>query len=542
MRSIAELQEAVSQPADRDVALFELGMALDRRGQSTAGIAAVREAAGLKPDEPYYQLGLAWLLAHRSAAFEEAVESGRRAFALEPTLWKAAGLLGWLLGVVLERPAEARPFAARAVELNPEPRPLYAHFCRTFLHVEQLDRLRLVIEAEAPPGSRMDLLHDGLAAALMQVGRYDEALRLLQELVHAAPDNALLLTTLADAESAFGDYESAARHLERALVLSPSSDYVRSSYFATWWRSGDHDRIGAAIAALASPTPRPSTPTDTERGLAPVYEAIHGETVLVTETPNGYGDTIQLARVAPMLQARGARAILECREPLRPLLETVHGTPDVVVPYDSYPPYDRAVTPFWLPPGWTWEELSRVPYFEVSQAVRQPWAERVRAVGDGLHVGLAWRVSNELPNRDDPFRRRCIPLRQLAPLITLAGTTWHSLTVGEPASREIVEMRTTLPFNDLSTQLTDFLQTAAVVCALDVVVTVDTAVAHLAGALAKPTFLMLPYFADWRWGHDETILGYPTVRPFRQTSPGDWAPVIADVREALRAGLFGPQR
>jgi hypothetical protein len=176
-----------------------------------------------------------------------------------------------------------------------------------------------------------------------------------------------------------------------------------------------------------------------------------------------------------------------------------------------------------------------VPYFDVPQTVRRTWAERVRAAGDGVHVGLDWRPVDELTHRDNPYRRRTIPLRQLERLITMPGTTWHSLSAGEAASRESAEISTALPLSDVSARATDCLHTGAITCALDIVVTIDTAVAHLAGALAKPTFLLLPYAPDWRWGQHETILGYPTIRPFRQPAPGEWAPVIADVQDALRA-------
>jgi tetratricopeptide (TPR) repeat protein len=538
MKSIADLREAASQPAERDIALFELGMALDRRGESPAGIAAIREAVALNPDEAHYHLALAWLLAYRASAFEEAVDSSRRALALDPTLWKAAGLLCWLLGIVLGRHAEARPFAAQAVELNPASRRMYAHLCRTCLDADGIDRLRARVEAAAPRRARPLLLQEGLGMALMEVGRFDDALPLLQDLVRAAPDSAMFLATLAEAETVLGDDDAAARHLDRAFQLAPSDDDVHNSYLTTAWRSGNHDRIIAAITAAGLATSKPTwrREHDTQpRALGAAGGAAPAQTVLLTETPNGYGDTIQCARVAPILQARGARVILECRQPLRALFETVLGAPGVVVPHDPYPPYDRMLSPFWLPLGWTWEELNRVPYFDLPQAVRRTWAERVHAAGGGVHIGLAWRAGHELNYRDNPYCRRTIPLRQLEPILSMPGTTCHTLSIGEAAARDVAEIEATVPVRGISTQGTDFLQTAAVMCALDVVVTVDTAFAHLAGALGKPTFVMLPYFPDWRWGRHETILGYPTVRPFRQPVPGDWASVVADVQDALRA-------
>ena len=538
MKPLAVLREAVLQPAERDIALFELGVALDRRGDAAAGIAAVREAVALRPDEPLYHFGLAWLLAHGRGGFEEAVDHARRALALDPAAWKAAGLLGWLLGSVLGRPEEARPFLALAIGLNPEARPLYEALGRACLDVEGLDRRRARVEAAAPPQARQDLLYAGLATALMQVGRYDESLRLLEDALRAAPDTVLLLTTLAQAEDALGDEKGAAGHLERALELAPADGEVHACCLSSGWRSGDPDRITAAITAVRRAASGASRPGG--RGSPPpdpaAADPVAGRTVMLTEKAYGYGDMIQGARMAAVLQARGARAILECKQPLRGLFETAHGASGVVVPHDVYPHVDQAWFPFWAVPslGWTWGELDRVPYFDVPHGLRQTWAERVHGAGEGVHVGLAWRPGDELTLRDNPYRRRTIPLRELAPVISTPGTTCHALHFGDAAAREIAGLDGAAPLNLASTRLPDFLETAAIVCALDIVVTVDTAVAHLAGALAKPTLLLLPYVADARWGRRGTVLGYPTVRPFRQQVPGDWTPVIAGVRDALR--------
>jgi tetratricopeptide (TPR) repeat protein len=536
MKPITELRDAAVHGAERDIALFELGLALDRRGELTAGIAAVREAAALKPDEPYYHLGLSRLLARGTGSFEEAADHARRALALDPHSWKAAGALGWLLGTVLRRPAEGRPFMVRAIELNPEPRKVYESFCGTCLDEQGLDELRARVEGAAPPNARRDLLCEGLATALMHVGRYDEARRLLEDAVRVVPDHVLFLTALAEAEIALGDDEAASRHLERALQRAPSNPDVQDSYLSAAWRSGDPDRIAAAIAAvqIATSGAPGSTRSDTQSSSLPADEAVRGKTILLTEKTNGYGDVIQGARMAALLQARGARAMLECKQPLRTLFETARGVSGVVVPHDVYPPHDQACYPFGLLPSlrWTWEELSRVPYFDLPRPLLRTWAERVHAGGGGVRVGLAWRSGDELTLRDNPYRRRTIPLSQLESLITLPGTTCHALNYGESVSREVAGF-TAAPLSDLATRQADFIDTAAIVCALDIVVTVDAAVAHLAGALAKPTLLMLPYHADGRWGQRGTVLGYPTIQTFRQPAPGDWAPVIASARDAL---------
>lgn len=153
-----------------------------------------------------------------------------------------------------------------------------------------------------------------------------------------------------------------------------------------------------------------------------------------------------------------------------------------------------------------------------------------------VHVGVEWRTGDDVTHKDDPYRRRAIELEQLAPLFALPGTMWHALNIGAAGRKDIAALPPRVPLNDLAADLPDFVDTAAAISALDLVVTVDTALAHVAGALGKPTYLLLPYHADWRWGRGgPTVRWYPTVRAFRQPVPGAWGPVVGEVQAAIRA-------
>ncbi|MCH7958044.1 MAG: hypothetical protein IIB63_10855, partial [Proteobacteria bacterium] len=177
--------------------------------------------------------------------------------------------------------------------------------------------------------------------------------------------------------------------------------------------------------------------------------------------------------------------------------------------------------------GTTLETIpDRVPYIAVPPA---PGLASLEGRGTTMNVGIVWSGNPRQPNN---YNRAC-PVRLLARLTEIDGTAFFSLQVGEQA-HDLAGVAAGAGIVDLSPHLGDFADTAAVIGRLDLVITTDTAVAHLAGALARPVWVLLSYAADWRWLRDrDDSPWYPTMRLFRQPRPGDWEPVIAEVREAL---------
>jgi hypothetical protein len=215
------------------------------------------------------------------------------------------------------------------------------------------------------------------------------------------------------------------------------------------------------------------------------------------------------------------------------LLRTVEGVASVVAPGDPLPPHDA-----WLPLLSLAGALgidatsipARVPYFAADASRRRDLAITLAAQGEVLRAGLAWAGNPR--NTND--RRRSAPLAALAPLLSLPGIAWFALSKddGEDQLRAVPEASRVVVLDARR----DFDGTAALVAELDLVVTVDTSIAHLAGALARPTFVLLPYHADWRWRTArEDSDWYPTVSLFRQPAPGDWASVVAKVSAAIVA-------
>ena len=260
-------------------------------------------------------------------------------------------------------------------------------------------------------------------------------------------------------------------------------------------------------------------------------EPIAGRKLLV-HAEQGFGDAIQFLRFIPQLAALGPEVILEVPAALRPLVLGIEGAATVIARGDPIPPVDCQV-PLMSLALVLGTELATIPapipYLRAPDARLKAWRERIPA-GKPLRVGLAWAGNPE--NKTD--RLRSIPLGAFEPLLQLCpGIRFVSLQRDLRAGDETVLRRhpETLHFGP---QLADFADTAALISLLDVVVTVETGVAHLAGAIGKSVLVLLSTAGDWRWlGSREDSPWYPTARLFRQQRPGDWSGVIDRVRAEL---------
>jgi tetratricopeptide (TPR) repeat protein len=258
-------------------------------------------------------------------------------------------------------------------------------------------------------------------------------------------------------------------------------------------------------------------------------EDLIGKSIFVHEE-QGFGDAIQFFRYAGLLAERGGRLIVGCRKELARLLGEIPGVSRVVVSGQAMPVFDVHCPIMSLPMLFdTRVETvpAKIPYFGVPADRSATWRERVGAT-KRLNVGVAWAGNPELGTN----RLRSIDFRALDPFGRVANVTYHSLQITPVSSAGDAAQ---LLIKDHSPLLTDFAETAALISNLDVVISVDTAVAHLAGALGKPTWIMIPAIApDWRWMlNREDTPWYPTARLFRQKTPGDWKDVVERIAEQL---------
>jgi tetratricopeptide (TPR) repeat protein/enamine deaminase RidA (YjgF/YER057c/UK114 family) len=373
----------------------------------------------------------------------------------------------------------------------------------------------------ASPGSHF--LRVRLGIALHALGRFSEAVDCLREACATQPDDVDAQSALGNALSATGALDEGIAAHRRALELRPGTDLVHANLGYVLLQAGQWAEGWQEHEYRAD---RPSLPSAEQRW--------HGERldggVLLLRCEQGYGDIIQFCRYAPIAAARaGVPTWLTAPRPLRDLLGTLPGI-TIVPPEVSRPP-GREFALLSLPLLFGTEEATipaRLPYLRADPVRAAAWRERLGALA-GLRVGVAW-AGNPGLGRASLYatdQRRSLPEGALAPLAAVPGVSFVSLQVGRaPASG--------LPARDWTAELTDFAATAALIEGLDLVISVDTAVAHLAGALGRPVWLLNRFDSDWRWLRDRTDSPwYPTLRQFRQPRAGDWESVVADVAAAL---------
>ena len=249
---------------------------------------------------------------------------------------------------------------------------------------------------------------------------------------------------------------------------------------------------------------------------------------LLLHWEQGLGDTIQFLRYVEAARRRVGRLVLEVQPALFPLLHDLPGA-DLVLPTGtSLPPHTAHAPLLSLPHllnGPTPSPAQQYHFTEPERASR--WATRLQ--GEAPLIGLVW-AGNPCHSND---RNRSVPLGLLAPLLKRDDLRWVSLQVG-PRAADITSTGFGSRLVDLAPTLTDFAETTAALAQLDMLVAVDTAVAHLAGALGLPCWLLLPFAPDWRWGQQgESCAWYESLRLWRQPAPGNWASVVAEIAERL---------
>jgi tetratricopeptide (TPR) repeat protein len=402
-----------------------------------------------------------------------------------------------------------------------------------------------------------------LGSALQFLGRSEEAVALCERALAIDPGFARAHCNLAAAQRNLGRHEAAIASARRAAALSPGLAYGHNDLAATLIQLR---RLGEAEASIEEALRREPDNVDAHwnrafllllqgryeegwreyewrwvqdrdmrrqagRFLQPRWrgEAAAGKTVLL-HTEQGLGDGIQFIRYAPLVAARGLRVLCHCAPALEKLLALADGVERVVRP-DAPERIDYHCPLMSLPLvfGTTLDTIpAQAPYLRLPPALLERWAARL-GPREGPRVGLAWSSNPHRENRKVGTARsklhRACPASLLAPLARVAGVQFVSLQK-DPPPGEVPH----LPLLDLMGEVDDLVDTAAIVSQLDLVISIDTCVAHLAGALGKPLWVMLPFDNEWRWLLDRADSPwYPTARLYRQRRAGDWEQVVAEV-------------
>lgn len=380
------------------------------------------------------------------------------------------------------------------------------------------------------PGNGTWFAH--LSSLCRMTYRMEEAASTGQESIRLDPNNvehlvnlSLVFTDLDDRERAIAcllraigvKHDHADAHLALAQNLLAMGDF-EPGWIEYEWRNQTEAGRNTMPAMTSAPWNGMRIP--------------QGRLLLVGD--QGYGDTLQFARYIPMAAERVQDVILGCSAEMEPLLSTVPGVAQYCSRWNDVPGHAVNCRLSSLPYlfGTRLDTIpATVPYIKAPAARVAHWRQRLDAMlpAGVTRIGLAWSGRPTHPND----RRRSIPLSRLLPLADVAPATFVSLQKPMPeADRPLMERFAGM--TDLSGDLTDFGETAAVIDALDLVIAVDTSMAHLAGAMGKPVWVLVPKAADWRWLLDrDTSPWYPTARLFRQRLPGAWDDVVDQLRRAL---------
>ncbi len=488
-------QQILAAAPEEPQSLFGLGTLALRAGHFDKAEAFFRRALATAPDEPmlHNSLHLALLGEGRTA---EAVASCRRAIELAPHAPEMHNNLA-LARKQAGDLEEARAGFERAIELRPE----YADAHYNLANV--LVQLRRLPEAERSFRRAMELdpedwqSHNNLGNILQLQGRFDEAGVCFDAAVQRNP-------------------QAAEAHRNRALLRLLLGDFAGGWPEYEWrWRMPQHSPPNRAQPRWQG-------------------EPLAGDTVLVC-AEQGLGDTIQFIRYAPLVQKLGARVVVECPASLHALLTGVAGVDRLVAPGDAAEPIDYCV-PLLSLPGLLHTALETipadVPYIVADPAHMERWRHELARLA-GFKIGIAWQGNPKFTG--DYYRS--IPLAEFAPLADCAGVTLVSLQQGF-GREQLAALGDRVPVVDLADRLDQdgaaFVDTAAAMMHLDLVVTSDTAIAHLAGALGVPVWVALQFAPNWRWlvGRGDSPW-YPSMRLFRQSRFGQWGDVFADMAARL---------
>lgn len=361
-------------------------------------------------------------------------------------------------------------------------------------------------------------------ARLLEMAQPEVALVELERLRRELPDDPVVAASMGQALIGLNRLDEAEEPLRHAAELQPDYMYAHLGLarllllrgdLAEGWREYEWRR-------KISPSRHPKQPGPEWDGSDPA-----GKTILI-QAEQGFGDTLQFVRLLPLLADRGARIVVLCQKSMFNLVGRISGVVSAQANLHPLPAYDYWATLLSLPRLMGIDSLadipSQVPYVPIPEPAPLP-----APVGTRLRVGLVWAGSPT--HGHDQYRSA--GLEKMLPITGVNGAAFYSLQVG-PRAGDAGKIAHPALIASFAKAPADYLETARIVAGLDLVITVDTSVAHLAGAMGKPVWVMIPALPDWRWGTEgEDCRWYPTMRLFRQDAGGQWEPVVDRIAEEL---------
>ena len=465
---------------------LKLAFAAHNAGRHADAEAMCRPLLQLNPADAQL-LFLFGMILHKTSRDVEAAVWLRRAAELQPDSARIFSGLGCACRGLGNEAGAANSFA-RAAELEPQQADHFYNLGIAWHKLDKFERATAAFEQAVALNPRDAASWNNLGKIYKQLNRVDESIAAYHRALEISPayeiarhGRAISLLTAGRLAEGFREYESRWSKIKPRVFAQPR------------WHG----------------------------------EPAAGKTIFI-HAEQGFGDAIHFARFVPFVRERAARVILECRPELKSLF-VFSGLADEIISYgEPVPPFDVFTSLVSVPGllGVTEDNLpGRVPYLKTPLGNNLPSAQT-----GPLKVGFVWAGS---PTHSDDASRS-LPLAMFAPILRASGIAFYSLQLPVPA-RDKTFFQALPGVVDLAPQLHDFLATAGFVQHLDLVIAVDTGVVHLAGALARPVWVLTQFDADWRWFLDRPDTAwYPTMRLFRQTQRGQWPPVVARVAEALQ--------
>ncbi len=447
-----------------------------------------------RQDKNHHILNLLGLIYLKRKDYDSAISYFKRSISINPSYTEGLCNLGLAL-MRKDELDEAMACFKKALEINPLMSEAWGNMgsalYRKGLVEDALEHFKKALRLK--PTLAENWLNIG--TCLIDIGSPREAIQYLQKAIEIKPENPLAHFNLSFARLLLGDF--------------------KRGWFEYMWRWGLEE----------FQIPQFSQPLWDGSYLEGKVIYIHGE--------QGFGDTIQFIRYIPLVAERGGRVIVASQKVLLQLVKSVEGISEIITEGAPLPKFDVHCPLLGLPLAFetNLETIpSKVPYLSVDSELIKKWGEKLHSDKPVLKVGLAWAGNQS--HKKDIFRS--INLEQFAPFGGLDGIVFYSLQKGR-GSEQAKNPPKGMKLIDLMDDVKDFSDTAAIIENLDLVISVDTAVAHLAGALGKPVWTLLPFTPDWRWMlNREDSPWYPTMRLFRQPALRDWDSVFRRVADELR--------
>lgn len=471
---------------------LQAALAALRAGRVADAIATCESLLAQTPLEPNALQLLA--LAHFTAGnLEAAEETTMRAIRAAPVLADNYGNLA-LIQLRRGRPAEALATCDDALKVHASFKPAMHARCAALIALDRYAEAVAACDATLALDPRSAEAHNNRAVALRGLGRLNDAAADVDAALALRPDFADAQVNRSYHELVRGRFETGLPPFEYRPTGTRGALQRRDLPAALW--------LGA--------------------------EPLEGRSILL-HAEQGLGDTLQFARYAPLVAALGAHVVLEVQRPLHRLLAATAGVEVVIAAGDPVPRTDYRCPLLSLPLAFE-TRIDSIPLPE-TYVVAPPIEERLRLPpATRRRIGLVW--SGNPGHQND--RNRSIPFSELAPLLRDVDAEFHLLQT-EIRARDRAALAAFPTLVDHAARIGDFADTAALVAQMDLVVSADTSVLHLAGAMSRPVWGLIPFMPDWRWLlRRSDSPWYPTMRLFRQPAHGDWASVVARVTAALK--------